>query len=655
MNKLQLYLNDFLIDLSDDNPLALSFAINNLADVKNQNSNTSNQFKIPLTVNNRKVLGIRDTVGMISNLPYSKYTAKIIQDGIEILPIGFAELNGIDDDFASITVLSGNVDFFDLLTGKIYEMGLLFSPYQHLWNMDNVFNSQSKTEGWLYPIIDYGDFTDNFQDLHIDVRNLRPSFYLHTAIELIGKITGFEMTGSLLNIPLYKKLIIAFANDDFEHGTNFSTLTDNLSSVATNGALQPINKDIIDGRINFNSNIVNTSGSYNPSNSVYTAKEVMTIDVALKYTLQCNDVYHGGSQPSILIRLIKNANGVETEIAENRHYATDDARSLGRSGDYIFYNDQELTAKVSLNTGDQLYAVYHSDPGTNRIQGSIYGGAKISFTNNKSNVVYGQHVQAERIFPDITQKDLLKDTFQKFGIICSTDNYNRKITFATFADIVSNIPIAHDWSQKVVDQGKSVTFKLGDYAQNNYMIYKEDDAINPLKGKATIVIKDQSLPFETTLIESVFAPTNGRIYFGGTCPQIIKIDITDDTKEFKIKTSPRILIDRKFNLLDIDKTITLTDGITTRILNGEVSIPYFDELEESLSFDYLKKHYYHELEQVLTQTKKIVRYFMLSAIDIANLNLLTPIYLTQESAYFYISSIENYVKGKQTKVTLIRL
>jgi hypothetical protein len=48
MNQLQLYINDELVDLADDNPVALTFQINNLAEVKNQQGNTSNQFKLPL-------------------------------------------------------------------------------------------------------------------------------------------------------------------------------------------------------------------------------------------------------------------------------------------------------------------------------------------------------------------------------------------------------------------------------------------------------------------------------------------------------------------------------------------------------------------------------------------------------------------------------
>ena len=170
MTNLQLYINDQLVDLSDDSPLALTYQINNLAEVKNQQGNTSNQFKLPLTQRNRRILGFPDEVAFTDDKPYQQYQAKIIQDGLEIIPYGIGELNGIDQDTAAITILSGNVDFFDAIDGKIYDMGdatttygkaQLFKPYEHTWDVANVVASQTKTDGWIWPVVDYGNLVYN--------------------------------------------------------------------------------------------------------------------------------------------------------------------------------------------------------------------------------------------------------------------------------------------------------------------------------------------------------------------------------------------------------------------------------------------------------------------------------------------------------------
>jgi len=75
MTQLQLYINDQLVDLADDSPVALTFQINDLAEVKNQQGNTSNQFKLPLTQRNRQILGFPDDLAfsacfICNNLSY---------------------------------------------------------------------------------------------------------------------------------------------------------------------------------------------------------------------------------------------------------------------------------------------------------------------------------------------------------------------------------------------------------------------------------------------------------------------------------------------------------------------------------------------------------------------------------------------------------
>ncbi|WP_374951011.1 hypothetical protein, partial [Mucilaginibacter sp.] len=165
MNQHQLFINDQLADLADDSPIALTFQINNLAEVKNQQGNTSNQFKLPLTQHNRALLGFPDDIAVTSNLPYTQYPVKVVQDGMEIIPCGTGELSSIEQDVANFTILSGNVDFFDNIDGKLYEMGDQLTqwgkaqpwlPYQHQWTLQNVVASQTYTDGWIWPIVDYG-------------------------------------------------------------------------------------------------------------------------------------------------------------------------------------------------------------------------------------------------------------------------------------------------------------------------------------------------------------------------------------------------------------------------------------------------------------------------------------------------------------------
>jgi hypothetical protein len=298
----------------------------------------------------------------------------------------------------------------------------------------------------------------------------------------------------------------------------------------------------------------------------------------------------------------------------------------------------------------------------------IYPGASLVIESQNTAVQFGQTVQCERIFPDISQKDLLKDTLQRFGIICQTDNATRTVSFNSLRDIVNNIPIANDWSGKCVNQGKQVSFKLGNYAQVNYLKYKEDDNVLPKDfANAQINISDTTLPASVDLLQSQFAPSLNRPYITGQIAQIRMIDNTSGSMDFSIGVSPRILVDQKTNLTS-GKSVTFTDGTSNIVVNDIISTPYFYKPEGDYNLCFcdmpgtanntlpgLKTQYYPELQKVLTQTKKVVRYFMLTPRDILELDLLIPVYLQQDNAYYYINKIDSWRKGQPCKVELVKL
>jgi hypothetical protein len=689
MNQIQLYLNNQLVDLSDDSPIALTFQINNLAEVQNQQGNTSNQFKLPLTQRNRQILGFPDDIAFTTLSPYDNYEAKIIQNGLEIIPNGIAQLNLIEQDTASITVLSGNVDFFDAIDGNIYDMGdrdsvyganRPFEVYEHDWSLSNVATSQIRTDGWIWPVIDYGNLIyDNAGQNEINVRNMRPGFFIKTAINLMLSSNGYKATGSLLKNPLYPLLIAQFSNSDFEHGANYQNQVDLNGCKVANGkdqfeyrkrdsGLQP------GGELYFS--VISANPNNHFANNRYTSSEAVTVDVVL--TMPVIDFYGkvtGKHPSSVDISIVLDMPG------QSRQYLTKttfdftggyDRREEGTSGSNLFayktFRNKVLTAsQVELVAGQQLLCIYdfHGDA---QYSLTVYKGATFEVSAQNQKVLYSQKVQCERIFPDISQKDLLKDTLQRFGIICQTDNTTRTINFASFRDILNNVPVAKNWTKQCLDQGKTIAFQLGGYAQINYMKYKEDDGVLP-KGLANsqINVADKTLPATADLFESQFAPTLNRPYIGGSIAQIKMIDINSDSSDFDIGVSPRILIDQKLALNG--KVVKFTDGNNSIMVNDTLSVPYFYKPDGDYNLCFgdmpgagvnttlsgLKSTYYPELGKILQQTKKVVRYFLLTPRDILDLDLLIPVYLEQDSAYYYINKIDSWRSGQPTKVELVKL
>ena len=701
MDQLQLYINDQLVDLSDDSPIALTFQINNLADVKNQQGNTSNQFKLPLTQRNRQILGFPDDLAFTTNQPYQKYKAKLIQDGLEIIPYGIGELNGIDQNAANLTILSGNVDFFDAIDGKLYDMGdstsvwsnygqnLVWQPYDHAWTLDNAANSQQKTEGWIWPVVDYGAIDPVIFGNPIDVRYQRPGFFIKTAIDLLLKSAGYKGTGSLLADPLYPLMICQFSNGNFEHGSDYQNQTDfrgiGVANVMQTTLNHP-NASNPSGVLNWNSITSDPSQQFG-GGTTFTAKYIndviitVTLPKVLLYGRVTPTTY--SSTLSVFIRIhqpgLADITPAQLDFSFNGHGENKPGkpgsdpngwtRVPGTSGGNILgsitISNSKLSFETTLPEGGSV-DIYYTWTGYSGSYAYIYPGASFSIQSQNQAVQFGQVIQCERIFPDISQKDLLKDTLQRFGIICQTDNASKTISFNSLRDIINNIPIAKDWTNKCLDQGKQIAFQLGNYAQVNYMQYQDDHNILPKKyGWSQINIADQTLPANASLFTSPFAPTLNRPYIGGTIAQIKTIDDTSSDKNFTISVSPRILIDQKLNVSTLNKTVSFTDGMSTRVINDIISTPYFYKPDApdlgpgngpaSLLFDDLRKKYYTGLEKILRQTKKIVRYILLTPRDILELDLLIPVYIRQDGCYYYINKIDAWRKGQPTKVELVKL
>ncbi|MGY3211176.1 hypothetical protein [Mucilaginibacter sp. HD30] len=668
MNQLQLFINDSLVDLSDDSPIALTFQINNLAEVKNQQGNTSNQFKLPLTQHNKRILGFPDDVALCSEAPYKKYPAKLVQDGLEIIPYGVAELNGVDNDTASLTVLSGNVDFFDAVDAKLYDMGKTFKQYEHKWNVENVAASQSRTTGWIYPVIDYGNLPSHPND--INVNNLRPGFFIKTAIDEIVKSTGYKASGSLLTDPLYPKLIAQFSNSSWEHGSDYQN--DNANNphtclVKTHADQNFGDNNAYVGRVAFYNQSEDNNHLWQNSQQYYRAPASISASVTLEFSVEITGDLSKNKQGEhfgIVLRLRKLLTSGYWEPIND---ITIDLGSNTQHVSVNFYkrvaNNIKLSYDLDLATGEGVYVEYNVNHNKHGVI-TLKKDSTLTITTKRQKVLFGHDVQCERIFHDISAKDLLKDTLQRFGIICQTDNAKRTVTFNSFRDIVNNIPLAKNWSGKCLDQGKSISFQLGGYAQENKLKYKEDEAVLPAGfADAVIKVNDATLPASADLFESQFAPTLHTPYLSSSVAQIKMNDA--DSSDFSTGVTPRILIDQKLPLED-GKTVKFIDGQgNNRVVNDYISTPYFYKPDApklndtygqpSLKFDDLRKRYYPELEKILKQTKKLVRYFLLSPRDILELDLMIPVYLEQDSAYYYINKIDAWRKGQAAKVELVKL
>ena len=78
--------------------------------------------------------------------------------------------------------------------------------------------------------------------------------------------------------------------------------------------------------------------------------------------------------------------------------------------------------------------------------------------------------------------------------------------------------------------------------------------------------------------------------------------------------------------------------------------------KEHLKAQTIVDTYYSKLSGKLLKYAKILEIeLMLTDMDIQDFNPFVPVYIKQFGKYFYVNKISNYISGKPTKVTLIKM
>lgn len=647
----ELYIDGFLVDLNEkDSPIAVTFAVNDLADIKNRVATGTNTFRCPGTENNRRIFGYSDIDAFTQDQPYRTLPARIIQEGIEIIPSGLAIILKAGREF-EVQVLSGLVDFVSIIDKK--KLSDLVFP-EHTFNLATVANSQTNTaigHGFVYPIIDYGLLPVNGSS--IDVRNLRPAvFTLGLVIRILGS-AGYTYEGAIFSDDRLNNEILPFAKDSFDHTEEYVTRMEKYRVQAIVKALPGYDATSIyfDNNqvkaIPFETEIIDKQNLWNGTEYLAPEKLTISLNMSVEIASQAIEEYS-----TFMVQVLKA--GAWVNVYESRlDYITEK--------DINSYRDSRLkhAGDYEVNGGEKIRVGIRFDNSSHQSHNIAFFVANsfITFEVKDKTVLYGQNVQLSSTLPDVTQLEFLKDWMQRYGLTPIVDNYRKHISFHWMSELYDNKPNAVNWSDKFINPADDVSeFTIGNYGQINYGRYKTDEAVPSSIGLGRFAVNNMTLQSEVNAITSIYAATVSVLRLTGReIAQINKVDPdeTDDAKKvYKIKTEPRVLINNRVS----GAGLTFTDGTSTTG-RSLVSIPYFvKEGFLGLSFEELFSAYYREsIEYMLKRVRKVTRYVRLNEIDISQLDFFVPVYDENEAQYYYINQIIDYIEGEPAKVELIRM
>jgi hypothetical protein len=663
----ELIINDRRLDLSENTNIGVTFCANNIGELQNRQGNFTNTFKLPISKTNKEIFEWSHLQTSSSVMPYKKLKATYIQNGIEIISNGVAEISSVDNDFFYVNVYSGNIDFVDAINDMT--VGDLYVNDSIVWNFWNVYYAGLATY-YSFPLIDWRKDIDTFfSTADVDVRQLLPCLNIKQFFDRLSSKIGYNFSGNYLTSADHLNMVLT-PNEFSVPKSDAVISSQNLTTIGTTGGAaisSGTSISFIDYYPNFrNENNINEFiyGDFRPSvNKVGKLKfsgeyQIKWIATETKFNENTKDCF-------LNLRIIDDLNNViygpiksgpytfkkNTNISDIIVLDFETSEMNFLAGKQYKINVQAEIQQKNVNT---LFHLYEYKIFNNFPIGYFSGSSKtttlphyLQFTPSPK-IAFGSALNFKNLFT-MKISDVLKDILNLRGIIIQTNNYTKTIQFNTFEDISLNKSIAKDWSEKI-QPNKSMSFNFGNYAKKNNFIFKSDnDKVfnSDTKNDYYFNLTDENLEAEKTVVKLNHPSTVLQNRHNGYIIPCIN-GLGDANNEW-LKSDWRLL---NLNIQATSFNIKYTDSINDVYRNTDISFCNFKGLET------LVPQYYSTLQGVLNSTKILKIVAKLNVTDISDLDFTIPIQIQRPdlnlSGYFYINKIENY-KGGLTSCEIIEI
>jgi hypothetical protein len=735
----EIFINNSQIDLSEDLSVPLNYAIADIREPQKRNTNFSKTVVIPGTSNNNVLfshiwdIGVNLTSSGGTNFtpnfnPNLKADVLVLQDGNEVFK-GFAKLDNIvvvGEKVEYELSFYGNLAniFTTIGESKLSEIDL--SEYDHTYTRQNQVNSWDTSiikngsnyvnfssgdptgEGYLYPLIDYG----NTNGSTFDVKHFYPAVYVKTIVDKIFAQAGFQYSSNFFNSAFFKRLVIPFTGTTLKIS---QTQIQNREFRASGNAVNTITWTV--GATNSFTTMVFDNDTTAPNNdpgnnydtSTYKFTSPFTGNYLLSFNVSINVKHNNTVNNDTILNLglgalrIRSANQIyvqvpivfaSAQIANAVTIIYSGTITTGSTSPTTLFNIQALvnipagtqvwcehwTANVTSTSG--LLSPYTNGGGLNiNIDTNSYFSAKLANTQ----VTEGDNLEMNNVLPEnIKQSEFMSSLFKMFNLYVDQDEtITNKLVIEPRDDyFASSGNTTLDWSYKL-DYSKAYETKpMGDLESKTYIFtYKDDnDYYNELykkKFNETYGYKDYEI--ENDFLKSeiknelIFSPTPLADYIG--IDRIIpKIFIVDNNGQPKPKQGNiRILYYGGVKTTTNPYSYVASSGTTnyttypyvghlddpllpTLDINFGAPVEVFYTTQNYTNNNLFNKYWKKFIQEISDINSKIFTgYFYLTPLDIAKLDFKNFYYF--EGEYWRLNRIFDYNPNQMsvTKCEFIKL
>ena len=644
----ELYINDKLLELSDNTPIGISFSANNIGELQNRNSSFSNTIKVPITQNNKVALELSHLINSSTKIPYTKLSATYIENGVEIVSNGTAVISSVENGYYNLSITSGNSDLNTLL-GDI-TVGQLYGDESITWTLNNVVNSNDKSKPYIYPLIDWMSDNDSFlaTNYNANINHMLPCLLHSSIFKKIESFIKYSFTGSHITSDAHLNGLLTPNEFTNKQPTNITakntqfglwkkTLSVPEGGLSVSMDVYPKINDLI-APFYFSTYMYYQPSTYKKGKLSFSSTVTLEWNAATSYnyltTKKTKNVYVSAS---IKDDLGNDYTGVIPFL--------DVDTKLNYKTEFV------VNIETSINTFEPARKYYivlrvsceqHSNMSSGIIVGIKPNEYDVFTFTESEQIALNSTFRYSDIFT-MKVKDFLKDTLNLRGLIIQTNSYLRTIKINTFDDLKKNKAIAKNWSDKLHSISE-LSYTFGNYAQKNWLRFKSLDSVPAQLGDSYFEVANVNLEAEKNVVQLGHPATEQKAkYLGLNVPKIKALDVNNEWQ----KPEYRIL-----TLQQTSKSIDYTDGVTTITKTSSIPSCKFEGM------DVLSSLYYKTIKEILTETKVINAVVKLNGKDIQELDFTIPILLDipelSINNYFYINTISNYKKGL-TNVELVRL
>ena len=613
MKNYEMYIEDSLLELDDSFDFSLMYNTSIFKELTDIQANRTTTIKIPKTVNNLKAVEFSNIPENTTLFPYQVKTVNLFKNGMPLIQNGKGYILSITDHIEISITWGIVINVKQLQDLKLRDMPCNdFIIWDYVsWNDDIGGFTAAKWSNQIYQVPEH------------------PFIKVDWIIKKMKSVIGYNFVFPNKINALYEKLFIPLLD--------------------TNSG----RSDIDDIRFNFINDmrinpILDPNGLIDSFNRIAISEDC-TITFAYggeydSFRLPIIDVnYLSGTIQWVRFRIFKN--GIEMFVERSTPVRVDIINHTGCIPLYL------QNATFDCLSGDKIWfsleiRTSHGDYLNLPLAYNDFPNSYITMSTKAKELQYMDNYPIVANLPDISYMDIIHTITSMFGLFGSMTNSG--ISFFSIDDIYNNKANSVDWTKKLITGSTydELDFSLDNFAQQNWLRYAEDDTVNT-NADWYIQVNSDILDNSADLYQMKFAPSDSFLKSYGTLNDGTEATLSvayipvyyytpGDSTYTVQKLTPRIVC--------IDNYLIESVGLTTKAAR------FIDDM----SFVELINDYYSDYQDLVLHPKMIQAQFILTDIDIYQIDMMKPVYLEQTGNYYIISEL-TIDKNNVAKAKLIQM